>query len=84
MRYYTALQAILLSPVSSRAFSFLSSSTAAGAVSSTIAAKNNNSRDTSCRMASNDAPIKNLVVDPFCFRQFSEKESSKGYAGAVL
>mmetsp|Transcript_23287 Transcript_23287/g.50338 ORF Transcript_23287/g.50338 Transcript_23287/m.50338 type:complete len:289 (+) Transcript_23287:63-929(+) len=27
---------------------------------------------------------KNLVVDPFCFRQFSEKESSKGYAGAVF
>lgn len=27
---------------------------------------------------------KNLVVDPFCFRQFSEKENSKGYAGAVF
>lgn len=27
---------------------------------------------------------KNLVVDPFCFRQFAEKEGSKGYAGAVF
>lgn len=27
---------------------------------------------------------KNLVVDPFCFRQFSEKENSKGYVGAVF
>lgn len=27
---------------------------------------------------------KNLVVDPFCFRQFSEKETSKGYAGTVF
>ncbi|KAL7504969.1 hypothetical protein ACHAXN_002503 [Cyclotella atomus] len=25
-----------------------------------------------------------LVVDPFCYRQFSEKESSKGYAGTVF
>mmetsp|Transcript_1908 Transcript_1908/g.4178 ORF Transcript_1908/g.4178 Transcript_1908/m.4178 type:complete len:275 (+) Transcript_1908:43-867(+) len=27
---------------------------------------------------------KNLVVDQFCFRQFSEKEKSKGYAGTVF
>lgn len=27
---------------------------------------------------------KNLVVDPFCFRQFSEKKSSEGYVGAVF
>jgi hypothetical protein len=26
----------------------------------------------------------NVVVDPFCHRQFSEKESSKGYLGTVL
>jgi hypothetical protein len=26
----------------------------------------------------------NFVVDPFCYRQFAEKESSKGYAGTVL
>jgi len=26
----------------------------------------------------------NLVVDPFCFRQFAEKEKSKGYAGTVF
>jgi len=27
---------------------------------------------------------KSLVVDPFCFRQFAEKETSVGYAGAVF
>ena len=27
---------------------------------------------------------KNFVVDPFCYRQFAEKDTSKGYAGAVL
>lgn len=27
---------------------------------------------------------KDLVVDPFCFRQFAEKEKSKGYAGTVF
>jgi len=27
---------------------------------------------------------KNLVVDPFCFRQFAETEKSKGYAGTVF
>ena len=27
---------------------------------------------------------KNFVVDPFCYRQFAEKDNSKGYAGAVL
>ena len=31
-------------------------------------------------MASN----KNLVVDPFCFRQFKEHESSEGYQGTVF
>lgn len=30
------------------------------------------------------AVTKNLVVDPFCYRQFAEKENSKGYAGAVF
>ena len=34
--------------------------------------------------SSQDTTKKNLVVDPFCFRQFAEKENSKGYAGAVL
>jgi hypothetical protein len=27
---------------------------------------------------------KNLVVDPFCFRQFAEHEASQNYGGAVL
>ena len=27
---------------------------------------------------------KELVVDPFCFRQFSEKEESRSYSGTVL
>jgi len=27
---------------------------------------------------------RNLVVDPFCFRQFAETEKSKGYAGTVF
>ena len=27
---------------------------------------------------------KTFVVDPFCYRQFAEKDNSKGYAGAVL
>ncbi len=27
---------------------------------------------------------KNLVIDPFCYRQFAEHENSKNYGGTVL
>ena len=30
------------------------------------------------------AATKNLVVDPFCFRQFQEQEASKNYGGTVF
>ncbi|KAL7554080.1 hypothetical protein ACHAWF_017464 [Thalassiosira exigua] len=31
-----------------------------------------------------DGAAKNLVVDPFCFRQFAESDKSEGYAGTVF
>jgi hypothetical protein len=36
------------------------------------------------RMAASTSLSKSLVVDPFCFRQFSEQEASKEYGGTVL
>lgn len=37
-----------------------------------------------CRSLSLMSAAKNLVVDPFCYRQFSESESSKAYLGTVF
>eukprot|EP01082_Thalassiosira_pseudonana_P007729 g6312.t1 g6312 contig23:176184-176987(-) len=34
--------------------------------------------------SSEDTLAKKLVIDPFCFRQFAECESSKGYTGTVF
>ena len=108
MRFYpVALQTILLSPLSTRAF--ITTSTTVEVVSALSLVGNKlpppslNTRGINhhrpniinsvqhisyCRMASTsssqDTTKKNLVVDPFCFRQFAEKENSKGYAGAVL
>ena len=94
MRYfYPALQTILLTPISSRAFSTTTSvSSAFLAGNSHQSIKNKkypssiaNRQQIICNMSTeSDTNTKNLVVDPFCFRQFAEKDSSKGYAGAVL
>ena len=106
--YPAALQTILLSPLSTRAF-VTSKPTAEVIISALSLFESNelpppslrgvthhhpsiinNRRQISyCRMASTssssqDTTKKNLVVDPFCFRQFAEKENSRGYAGAVL
>ena len=96
MRYfYPALQTILLTPISSRAFSSTTSVSSAflsGNSHHLADTKNKkypssieNRQQILCNMSTeSDTNAKNLVVDPFCFRQFAEKESSKGYAGAVL
>ena len=95
MRYfYPALQTILLTPISSRAFSTtisVSSAFLAGTYFQSTKNKKypssiaNRQQQIICNMSTeSDTNTKNIVVDPFCFRQFSEKESSKGYAGAVL
>jgi Protein of unknown function (DUF3228) len=42
------------------------------------------SRDTSSSTALFSEKKKSMVVDPFCFRQFAESESSKGYLGTVF
>ena len=108
MRFYpVALQTILLSPLSTRAFITTSKTveveSALSLVGNKLPSPSLNTRGINhhrpniinsvqhisyCRMASTsssqDTTKKNLVVDPFCFRQFAEKENSKGYAGAVL
>ena len=106
MRFYpVALQTILLSPLSTRAFTKYTSVEVVSALSlfgNKLPPPSLNTRGINhhrpniinsvqqicyCRMASSssqDTTKKNLVVDPFCFRQFAEKENSKGYAGAVL
>lgn len=35
-------------------------------------------------MSTSSDEQKNLVVDPFCFRQFEEYDASKSYGGTVL
>ena len=93
MRYfYPALQTILLTPISSRAFSSTTSVSSAFLTANSYQSIKNkypssiaNRQQIICNMSTeSDTNTKNLVVDPFCFRQFAEKESSKGYAGAVL
>ena len=106
MRFYpVALQTILLSPLSTRAFITTSTTVEVVSALSLFGNKlplslnrrginhrpniiNSVQQISYCRMASTsssqDTTKKNLVVDPFCFRQFAEKENSKGYAGAVL
>jgi len=95
MRYfYPALQTILLTPISSRAFSTATSVSSAFLTGNSYQSIKNKKYPSSianrqqqilCNMSTeSDTNTKNLVVDPFCFRQFAEKESSKGYAGAVL
>jgi len=95
MRYfYPALQTVLLTPISSRAFSTTTSVSSAFLTGNSYQSTKNKKYPSSianrqqqilCNMSTeSDTNTKNLVVDPFCFRQFSEKESSKGYAGAVL
>ena len=105
--YPVALQTILLSPLSTRAFITTSKTveveSALSLVGNKLPSPSLNTRGINrhrpniinsvqhisyCRMASTsssqDTTKKSLVVDPFCFRQFAEKENSKGYAGAVL
>ena len=93
MRYfYPALQTILLTPISSRAFSTTSSVSSAFLTGNSYQSTKNKKYPSSiakqqiiCKMTTeSDTNTKNLVVDPFCFRQFAEKDSSKGYAGVVL
>src|SRR5210317_766063 len=71
-----ALRHLLLCTASSSSSSFSSRS-----ASAFVHHQIRSGSTTTKRMASN---TKNLVVDPFCFRQFKEHDSSTGYQGTVF
>jgi len=95
MRHYH-LQAIIFTPLSARAFfssstSFQLANFSGKNIHRQAIIRSSNSGSSTRRSMSSASSNqeggdanKNLVVDPFCFRQFAEKEGSKGYAGAVL
>ncbi|KAL9188914.1 hypothetical protein ACHAXT_011404 [Thalassiosira profunda] len=96
MRHRQQLQAIVLSPLSRPAASVASAAAFANPTSAPrqvglchhrhhIAARRISRSAIMASAASSDGGCaKNLVVDPFCFRQFNEQETSKGYAGTVF
>ena len=87
MKLLTTLFAIQQSSPTAKALTSIKISQRIHQHSSVHRISRNNRRDrfqTVSMMSTSSDEQKNLVVDPFCFRQFEEHDASTSYGGTVL